>query len=50
MAALVHKIEEEVTGEFFLCNYRACLPTTMATAPYHTWTVNVSYTDDFFEP
>ena len=24
-----------MTGEFFLCSCRACLPATMATAPYH---------------
>ena len=27
--------KKEVTGEFFLCSCHACLPATMATAPYH---------------
>ena len=43
---LYTKLKKEVTGEFILCSGRAYLPATMATA----WTVNVSYTADFFEP
>ena len=41
--------KKEVTGEFFSVQLR-CLPTCNYGNGSVSWTVNVSYMDDFFEP
>ena len=41
------KSKKEVSGEFFFCIQLPCLPTGNCSL---SWTVDVCYTPDFFEP
>ena len=48
--SLAHKVEEiTVWRVFSVCSCRACLPTTVATAPYRGWSMLATQLT-FFEP